>query len=324
MQDNKPRATAVLMGGIGNQLFQISAAMQLAKLQQISIDWSEYRNPRLVEKSEPEILRSGLSTQFVRSGTSKQSRIFGRLVQVVLRMENRESFSNPLNRIFVIPTINILLSFRYKRPSVLMHYKRIVQNKKGSILIHPVFIGYFQDFSLVKNDSVFIIKQYLFSDPPSNKLRTILEKYNNSKFIVLHFRFGDYLQESSFGIPHLEYFQNAAGQLLKKYPDLKFCAFSDEQPLAKRYYRQSSEDLIEWFPEKTLTAIEELQVMSLGTAFIISNSTFSWWAARFSSAESIDIIAPIPWFIKRDPSKKIIPLEWQKLPSKLIDVRMIS
>ena len=137
-------------------------------------------------------------------------------------------------------------------------------------------------------------------------------------------RFGDYLNESSFGIPGIRYYREALKLHLDRYPNAKIVAFSDDKEFAKNYLSKIKIFEFEWFDDEEMTPVEVLLVMSEGTAFVISNSTFSWWAARLSSAYLEDIIVPSPWFLHNDPVLRLIPSEWRKFPSELVGIRMLS
>jgi hypothetical protein len=56
--------------------------------------------------------------------------------------------------------------------------------------------------------------------------------------------------------------------------------------------------------------------MSMGKFLVISNSTYSWWAGRISSAEKI--IAPNKWFKGINDPKSIYPPNWQKIESSWV------
>jgi hypothetical protein len=50
--------------------------------------------------------------------------------------------------------------------------------------------------------------------------------------------------------------------------------------------------------------------MSSCTHNIISNSSFSWWAAWIGEQENKIVIAPQPWFNKIEYDKKLTPDNW--------------
>jgi hypothetical protein len=55
----------------------------------------------------------------------------------------------------------------------------------------------------------------------------------------------------------------------------------------------------------------DMQLMSLCKHNIISNSTFSWWAAWLNPNEDKQVIAPEPWM--DHISTDIVPKRWTKV-----------
>ena len=53
-----------------------------------------------------------------------------------------------------------------------------------------------------------------------------------------------------------------------------------------------------------------MQLMSLSKYIVISNSTFSWWAAWLNYEKKNKIIAPKFWFKKKFPAHKYYLPSW--------------
>jgi len=54
--------------------------------------------------------------------------------------------------------------------------------------------------------------------------------------------------------------------------------------------------------------------MRLGTGYVLSNSTFGWWAAYLARMEPKVVVVPDPWFKKIDEPLGLIPIGWTRIP----------
>jgi hypothetical protein len=139
------------------------------------------------------------------------------------------------------------------------------------------------------------------------ELKKEIEKTNS---VSLHVRRGDYLNNPNHLVLPLEYYMKALRVISVICSDIKIFVFSDD---------------IEWcklnFSNATFVEINpylELELMSLCKHNIISNSTFSWWAAYLNSNPDKKVIAPKRWVVKNVDQeliekKKLILNDWIKL-----------
>ena len=56
--------------------------------------------------------------------------------------------------------------------------------------------------------------------------------------------------------------------------------------------------------------VAEFEIMRNGSGYILSNSTFGWWAAFLSKSENTNVVAPRPWFIALEDPSQLIPTTW--------------
>ena len=144
--------------------------------------------------------------------------------------------------------------------------------------------GYFQSDKYFNHNRDFILEslniKYLQGE--------VINKYGDySGFISIHVRRGDYLYLKNYhGVLELDYFKEATILFPK---DSKFMIFSDDIEWCKSNFgflkdKEFSSCQEDW---------EDLILMSTCKGHIISNSTFSWWAAWLSGNETI---APKNWF----------------------------
>jgi hypothetical protein len=157
--------------------------------------------------------------------------------------------------------------------------------------------GYFQEdlFYLenIKNE---------FSDYINSKLNKKI--FFDAKFLPnqnsasIHIRRGDYINNKFANKVHksldIDYYLKAINVFNKK--TTVFYIFSDDQEWVERFLL-TKVDINYIFASKLgLNDLEEFFLMSKCHNNIISNSTYSWWAAFLNSCNSKIIISPSSWF----------------------------
>jgi len=172
-------------------------------------------------------------------------------------------------------------------------------------------------------DNIKLLKGY-FQSPKyfnhnKNKIINILEidKYLNKnkinfKAIAIHLRFGDFtFNQGNHSVLKPEYFINAISKLIQEINNkndninnYKFLIFGEKEDndLIDDYISIFNKtfnniNFIKFYDlYNNLTNYEDLCYMSSCNHFIISNSTFSWFAAYLNNNENKIVICPKIWF----------------------------
>jgi hypothetical protein len=55
--------------------------------------------------------------------------------------------------------------------------------------------------------------------------------------------------------------------------------------------------------------------MKYGSAYVIANSSFGWWAAYLKKDKNARVFAPSPWFANLPEPCDLFPPEWILTPS---------
>jgi hypothetical protein len=138
------------------------------------------------------------------------------------------------------------------------------------------------------------------------------------KPIVVHVRGGDYINlKDSFGMLNIDFFEQALDILTRQYGTQKIWLFSDDMERVRYFSANLSLTIDRTFCNDGLSSAETLKLMSMGKFLVISNSTFSWWAGRISSADKI--IAPNKWFKGMKDPKSLYPPNWHPIESSWLD-----
>ena len=150
--------------------------------------------------------------------------------------------------------------------------------------------------------------------PSVDVQKAVATKYADlltSEYTVMHIRRGDFFMGANapiHGVLTESYYQRA---MAKHHPDIRFLVFSDDLQWCRG---------LTWLQEANVTFVDEpdtalaLYLMSQFEHYVMSNSTFSWWAVWLGRTAKT-VIAPDRWFGPRGPRdyQDIYEPEWTKV-----------
>lgn len=178
--------------------------------------------------------------------------------------------------------------------------------------------GFFQSPKYFQNHENIIRRDFSFKQNIKENGDKFMKNVRDDKLTVaLHIRRTDFLNSDSPVIPITDiYLRNAIKYINLHIDSYKLLVFTDDKSWCRENIKYPNQLLIEG-----LTDLEELYVMSLCDHFIISPSSFSWWAAWLSNNPDKIIISPNKWFSdKREYGKPlslqesdIIPERWLRI-----------
>ena len=133
----------------------------------------------------------------------------------------------------------------------------------------------------------------------------LLNDIMNSESVCVTIRRGDFLSPknaSLFNVCNEEYFITAMKAMREEIQNCKFFVFSDDIEDVKRVMHFPFEVIYERGNDPVW---EKLRLMYSCRHFIISNSTFSWWAQYLGRNPNKIVYAPIPWLWGRGNGESI-------------------
>ena len=277
--------TCNLMGGLGNQLFQIFATISY------SIESKNFFKFLNIEQ-----LGGGSST--VRH--TYWDTFFSRL---------KPFLSNKF------PVLSRISEHGFT-------YNNISSNElvNKNIMLH----GYFQSYKYFQKHYETICKMIGLENMKTtikNKKNLTEEDLNNT--IGIHFRLGDYKKVSDFHpISSYEYYKRSLQYIHDKKPTQKFtvlyfCEEEDDETvlITINNLKNKFPDYTFIKAENSLEDWEQLLLMSCCHHDIIANSSFSWWAAYFNSRKDKIICYPSIWFGAHAniDTRDLCPSDWIKI-----------
>ena len=298
-----------LTGGLGNQLFQTSAVLYFANSRKIEIDIINL-NPRKNSKGQAEILSLNLpkSINFLEV---KNKNLIRKVIGYSLRsgymprkLESSFFFRKLRN------SLSFLTLFYFLRVPFFVRVSRDLGNDTNIQAgdQNEILIGYFQ--SELAAQEIKKIKKSLFQGVCEELYQEYLLLSQEEQPILVHVRLGDYLAEDSFGIMSAEYYRESVTNLWQSGRYKKIWLFSDQPNDAMARIPEELRDKTRLMDTESLESAETLRLMTVCKAFVIANSTFSWWGAYLRNEIDSPVFAPKPWFKGLPEPTNLIPSDW--------------
>jgi hypothetical protein len=271
-----------LKGGLGNQMFQYAFAYSIARNtnQNLLIDISHFKN--------------------------QEESITKRIYSLSFFNLNKDIY------IFEIPNFfKFFLNF-FKIQETSFSYTDYQTN-----FFLSYFDGFFQSSKYFIKYNKEIVDQFTPYIDNTNSENTFYDTIiNDINSVSLHVRRGDYLTNNItnnyHGICNIDYYIKAMLYFINLNQFTNFYIFSDDIEWCKNNLVLKNTNVI--FCGKMNNDCEELFLMSCCKNNIISNSTFSWWAAWLNINKNKIIISPKNWFVNNNiNTKDLIPDSWIKL-----------
>ena len=311
LSNRKLKVKVLLMGGLGNQLFQVAYGMYLSKTQGAEVKLLDLsRNVRRTTDGLPEVmLYKGLHT----SEFSERRRLeamldrgFGYLLRQKL---NPRKFSTSTRKIARL-ALAVLSYLKWKSVDSLF-----VPDNIGWVDWEPenrsyIAIGYFQSYVYVMNPGVLSSLNELTLESDEEEVERFRNLAEEEHPLLVHIRLGDYRKEPSFGILPSSYYQTAIVSQMKNEAYGSIWVFSDESINLDEYIPLQYLGLVRVIESVGSSSVALLEVMRLCRGYVIANSTLSWWAASLSNYENARVYYPEPWFSNLATPRSLIPPNW--------------
>jgi hypothetical protein len=288
--------TSFLMGGLGNQLFQIFTTIAYG-----------IRFGRKVVLPYSETLTTGVPRNTYWND-------FLSSLKMVTTFNEHNGYSN-----------NDLARFvQYREQG--HHYSELanVQNKEISLF------GYFQSPLYFEKEKETIFSMIRLSDS-KNKTSNMYPQYHCVNSISMHFRLGDYKHKQDYHpiLPY-DYYYNSLLHIVKNTDSSKsitvlyFCEKEDNDTVSRTILTLSAH-----FPDISFEKVDDtiddwcqMLTMSNCDHNIIANSSFSWWGGYFNKNPDKMVCYPSLWFgpaASNNDTRSMFPADWSKISVEKID-----
>ncbi len=286
--------TAYVAGGLGNQLFILGAAWeQSARLGcPLYLDTSSFEVNRL-HPYGLDVLDLPATRLAPSSSPWRTVRVAGRHLPMPRRIPGSV----------------------YLERSVEHFSPRVFEVRPGTTLI-----GYFQSaryFPSVQDE----LLDALRAVPETAEEAAYLADVRSRPAVTLHLRRGDYLhgpQDRVF-LATVAYARRAIDLLRRAGVDDHVRVFTDSVDIVRSELGAGVDGLEFVEKDAPLGTIATLKAMAAGTAMIMSNSSFSWWAAALMADGRTDaplVVAPRPWTASGESRADMLQPAWITLDAR--------
>ncbi len=277
-------------GGLGNQLFQYAfgRALQLKYNDSLAIDVEEFRRsyghvPRHYSL-EPFNLPDDVKVLPVKDSKSL-------LFFKVFHKVNRTLNSN-MARLFNI--------YWWRSPV----YKDFgIKDTKGK---KCYFYGYWQSERYFADYKDKIKQELKVKTPITEECLPYAEQIENSNSVCLHIRRGDFVKEGQI-ICDVNFYDKGIQYIDQRVKDARYFIFTNDEKWVKDNIHLPKDST---FVEIADPDYEVLRLMYKCKHFVISNSSYSWWAQYLSDNPNKIVIAPSKWSLVWPNERSIYLDSW--------------
>ena len=284
----EPSVRVRLFGGLGNQLFQYFAGLDVSRKFDLRLEldsrWitSSYSH----DVSDIRDFEFSKHLHIITTENSGEINYFSERLKTKLAQRN----------LFFAKTFNLDVPKR-------ANFNEIKYNGR-----YLELRGYYQSYLYFQNLNSPLEKNDWKLGFESEKFLEIKNILAAEPFIAIHVRGGDYLNTSS--IYHrldAKYFEDSLMSLRREIGCIQTFVFTDDYDYAKEILKEIPG--LDFINQKGLRASEAMILISMAKGIVLSNSTFSYWAAVINSSRLI--IAPKYWFLNTKVDENLYPPKWQ-------------
>ena len=288
-----------LMGGLGNQMFQIFTTMGLGM---------KYKKRVTFPYSEK--LETGLTRP------TYWDTIFSEIKNATT-YNAEDPYRTQQHNAYILTRMRQIQERNFKYDLGIIHEVENMHDAEYCLK------GYFQTSKYFSESWNAILNELKLRE----KKEVVKQKYfepTDKKTVSLHFRLGDYLEKQEYhNVLSVRYYVSAIQKIIDKLENnnLKIIFFFEEgdrervnisiSVLRKRFPNVEFAEIDTQIPDW-----EQMLYMSSCDHNIIANSSFSWWGACLNESVDRIVCCPNTWFgpaMRHNDTSDMIPHDWNRI-----------
>lgn len=176
--------------------------------------------------------------------------------------------------------------------------------------------GNYESTDALPDDLLALQNTILVKTEPGNGVAALASQIRSTESVGVHIRRGDYLNPANawLQVCDYEYYQKAIQAVIERVNKPVFYIFSNSHAdieWIKHNYIFKNIDPI--YVDMDNADFDDLRLMQVCKHFIISNSTFSWWASFRAINRGRVIVSPKAWTRRNDESNNLLRSEFIKI-----------
>jgi hypothetical protein len=303
MTNRAPVVSVRIIGGLGNQLFQLAVALHLRDVLGVPVVLDRqfyFEDHPFMDQRDFELAELAHGFPLIRGrGQSTRLRALPRALRsrIITRGAKLELIDDVSRKAAVIGAQDPISEF----------YAALAKTNA------PNF-----QYATAAQSNTAALRSLLEARMP-----TAFERESDSPYIGVHSRLGDYLGKdwgNPLGATDPATLLELGRQLSQKHGGLPIRVFTDSPKIFKHLCPESRVG-----PYELSTAIsswDALTEMARSHAFVMSNSTLSWWAAFIATTyrdEPTEVLMPHPWMSHPGTWDELLPIpEWTRFERSLL------
>ena len=176
-----------------------------------------------------------------------------------------------------------------------------------------IYLGGWHNPSYFEKYSTHVKKIFEFPEIVDEYNKKIIQEATDSHAVAIHVRGGDYMKDefyNTYGVVcNQNYYKKAMSYIESSIETPIYYVFTNDIPLTQLLFKGRQIKIIDY--NKGEDAWKDMAIMSKFRSIIISNSTFSWWAA-YLGRENKTVICP-PYLQKGNITSDIFPKDWIRI-----------